>query len=166
MRHGIKPEEWIEFNEGTLDGPRQARIEAHLEACAECRQTRDDLNLWRGRLRDEGKRLREALTLEPSQVERMLAETLERVAVPRRGAADSVLLLRSLLDPVFGPGAMRAAVEAAMRRVSPEGVTAATWKAFVDGFAENIKSMCGLAAGRLAGRAGLSLGVSLAIEDA
>ena len=161
--HGITEQQWLEFSEGQAGAAERNRIEAHLAACAQCATLFEELNGWRGRLAAEAQTLRAALVLPEAVRGRMLAESLARVgaARPERyGAAEGVAMLRVLLGPVFGQGAVRATVEVALKLAAPGGISAATWQAFAAQLSEAIQSICGETAGRMAGSAALSFAVT------
>jgi anti-sigma factor RsiW len=162
MDHGITEQQWMEFHDGVLDAHSRAAIEGHLAACAECASLHAELVAWRERLAGEGARIRQAMELPAPELERMLAASLVRLAaagpvVPRGGAAQAVAMLRTLLAPVLGAGTVRAACDVALRRVAPDGITAATWAAFTRALGEIIRPICGIAAGRLVGWAAETL---------
>ena len=162
MKHGITEQQWMDFHEGTLDAASRAIIQGHLAVCSECASLHEEVVMWREHLTREGERIREAMALPEAELERMLAESLERVAaagpVARQcGAAEAVAKLRTLLAPVFGAGTVRAACDAAWRRSAPDGITAATWAAFSRALSEIIQPVCGMAAGRLVGCAAEAL---------
>jgi anti-sigma factor RsiW len=160
--HGITDQQWMDFHDGKLDAPSRATIEGHLAACAECASLHEELVIWRERLAGEGARIRQAMELPEPELERMLAASLERVAAARPaawrgGAAEAVAMLRTLLAPVLGAGTVRAACDAALRLAAPDGITAATWATFTRALGEIIRAICGIAAGRLVGRAAETL---------
>jgi hypothetical protein len=110
----------------------------------------------------EGARLRQAIAVAGPDVDRMLEASLKRIAEEAtvrsgRTVTEGILVLRALLDPVFGPGMVRAAVDGALGRTAPGGITVECWRAFVDDLSATIQSLCGVAAGRFAGRAAVSL---------
>jgi hypothetical protein len=166
-QHGISEQEWVEFSDGTGDARLRAKIEAHLSTCAECAGLHRELLEWRARLAGEGARMRQAMELPEAELERMLTESLERVgaAAPvakRAGASEGLAMLRTLLAPVFGAGTVRAAIDAALRRTAPDGITVATWTAFAGALGDIIQPVCGMAAGRLVGRAAEALAIGQA----
>ena len=64
------------------------------------------------RLVVEGARIRAAMALESDAMERLLADSMERIAAagpPLTSAAEGLVMLRSLLAPVFGMGTVQAA---------------------------------------------------------
>ena len=164
-RHGITEQQWMEFCEGMGDAAQNERIAAHLRECGECSLVYQELKEWNERLEAEGLVLRAALELPEAARERMLAESLARVSAASFGVAQAspverVARLRSLLGPVFGIGAVRATIDAALRGAAPGGISVANWKAFAAQLSEAIQSICGQAAGHLAERAALSLAVA------
>ncbi|PWU05203.1 MAG: hypothetical protein C5B51_15240 [Terriglobia bacterium] len=165
MQHGFTEQEWMEFSEGAMGASSRSRLEAHLAVCAECAAKLDAIRVWHQRLSTEGERLRVAMELPEIDRERMLAQSLERIAAEypsaeRRGPAEALAALRALLGPVFGAGMIRAAVDAALERGAPGGINAASWSAFAAELREMIQPACGLAAGFLALRAAMSLAVA------
>jgi hypothetical protein len=165
MQHGFTEQEWLEFTDGALREPSLSRLEAHLAVCAECTAGVDSIRAWHERLRTEGERLRMAMELPELERERMLAQSLTRIAAEypapeRRGPAEALAALRALLGPVFGAGIVRAAIEAALQRSAPGGINAGSWSAFAAALREMIQPPCGLAAGLLASRAAMSLAIS------
>lgn len=162
MPHGIKEQDWIAFTDGTLDRAAVESIEAHLAVCAECAAIQADLARWRHRLSEEGREIRRAMELCDADMERMLSESLHRIGavkneLPRRSAMESLALLRSLLEPVFGQGIVRAAIDRALGSRAPAGISAETWYSFIDSLSGAIQTVCGSAGGRLVSRAGASL---------
>ena len=147
--HGIDERRWLAY----LDGESCADIERHLPACAECSETVRRVESWRAALRQEGTRLRAAHATSDARGERMLQACLAELASSRSWTPQQArLLLRSLLEPLCGAGAARTITELTMRRAE-----SSSWRAFVSTLSENVESICGSAAGRLVGRAGLSL---------
>ncbi len=157
MTHGFSEETWIKWSEGTLDAPSRHRMEEHVTACAECARMQTEMRLWRERLAEEGAKLRSALTLPEPEISRMLAESLERVQQPDYRAAEGLAFLRALLAPVLGAGAIRAAIDRSVLRAAPNGMSSRLWAAFTAEFKQTIEAIHGVAAGRLAAGAALSL---------
>jgi hypothetical protein len=140
-----------------------------VAACAECARLLDDLANWHDLLTREGASLREALQLPAPRMEEFVDRAVERIcsaahpdfeAGRGRSAAEGLFLLRSLLEPIFGSGTARIAMELAARRctVHPEGeLRGGEWPLFVRNLSETLASICGSAAGRLVNRAGIRL---------
>ena len=123
---------------------------------------------WNQALSSEGARLRAAMELPQADIERMLADSLARIAASgarpaRLSASDVLMAMRSLLEPVFGNGTMTAAVNVALRESGTQldGIAASNWREFVARLSTAIAQVCGLAAGRLVDLAGVSLGNAL-----
>lgn len=156
--HGIDEGKWLAF----LDGESCPEVDRHLHTCSECAQTLEQLRAWQTTLRLQGSRLRDAAAGGETRVEQMLEACLEELARTRSWTPQqATLLLRSLLEPFCGAGAAQAITELTMRRSSStNGVFDSTgWRLFVRNLSENVESICGSAAGRLIGHAGLSLAV-------
>jgi hypothetical protein len=162
MTHEISDQQLFEEVEGAADASLSARISAHLTVCAECAARFEQLSACRERLSAEGARIREAMALESDAMERLLAASMERIAaagLPLTSAAEGLLLLRSLLAPVFGAGAVQAATEMALRSAAPKGITGDTWAGVTAALSGMLEAICGIAAGRLVLRAAAALPV-------
>jgi hypothetical protein len=164
MPHEITEYEWMEFHEGTADAAVRQRIDAHLAVCEECAGMHAALVQGQARLRREGAQLREALATTDA-TERMLSDSLARIAAeapaPRRLASESLLMLQALLEPLFGAGAARIAIDHTLETSAPGGLTAASWRFFVSKLSDAIQPVFGSAAGRLV----LSAGAALAVQE-
>ena len=162
MEHVLTEENWLEYAEGGLDAATRREAAAHLEACEECAGTIAALELWRALLTAEGERLRESLAMPEESLDRMLRQSLDRIAeaetVPRRRTArETVLLLAALLEPIFGPGGVRAALDATRRQLPGADLADAGWQNFIMALSANFSSVFGLSAGRLVTHAGSAL---------
>lgn len=169
MGHDISEREWLEYLGGTLPRAQAARIRRHVDTCAECAQLFGELTQWHHLLTNEGSRLRRAMDLPEYEMERFVDRAVEKIcqAGPRgfpggrsRTAAEGLFLLRSLMEPIFGSGTARVAIDLAVRRctVNPGGeLSGGDWPLFVNNLSEALASICGSAAGRLVNRAGAAL---------
>jgi Putative zinc-finger len=169
MGHDISEREWLEYVSGTLEPANTRRIQSHLDSCPECARLLDDLSNWHDLLTTEGARLRQSLQLPPEKMEAFVGQAVERICTAphpgfagahSRTAAEGLFLLRSLLEPIFGRGTARVAMDLAARRCTlhPDGtLRGADWPLFVRNLSETLASVCGSAAGRLVNRAGNSL---------
>jgi anti-sigma factor RsiW len=167
MRHGISEQKWVEFLDGALRADEAAEIRAHLRGCTSCRQLASELFRWRELLAEEGKRLRAALAGPETALHAMLRRSLARIR--QSGAPDGVdarwtltealAVLRFLMEPICGPGTVRAVVDRAVARSAATGrsLTWNDWGRFVGNLSETTSSVCGSAVGRLVERAGLCL---------
>jgi hypothetical protein len=163
MAHEISGQQLLAAVEGSADSALAGRIQAHLSVCSECAAGYEQLRTWQERLSAEGARIREAMTLEDDVTERLLADSMERIAAagpPSTSAAEGLAMLRSLLTPVFGAGTVQATTDMALRSAAPTGITGAAWAAFADALSEMLEAICGIAAGRLALRAAAALPVA------
>jgi anti-sigma factor RsiW len=164
--HNLSEQEWIEYIEARMDPDRQGHVDAHVATCGECARTASQLRHWREELSREGARLREAMAVPETDIERMLASSLERIYAIRSSGgsvAEALLALRLLIEPILGPGTVRSAMSLASHRLAtePEQITAPEWGAFVSGMSEATSKVCGLTAGRLVQLAGTSLATTL-----
>ena len=168
MGHDISEQEWLEYLGGTLPGARSEYIRRHIETCAECAQLLRELTDWRQLLANEGSRLRGALSLPEEEMDGFVESSVKKiwVAGPRFGsgrtrtAAEGLFLLRSLIEPIFGSGTARVAIDLAVRRctVNPgAGLCGGDWPLFVNNLSEALASISGTAAARLVTRAGAAL---------
>ena len=149
--HGIDERQWLLY----LDGERCAEIEKHLPECADCSDTVEQLRRWRTALLQEGSRLQAATASGDARMERMLEACLADPAGGRFWTRQqATLLLCSLLEPFCGAGAARAITEVTVRRCA-----ASSWRGFVGSLSDTVESICGSAAGRLVGHAGLGIPV-------
>jgi len=157
----------MEYIEGTMDAADRARIGQHVSACVECSSTLANLSAWHEAIASEGDRLRAAMDAQPLDTERMLRECLQRITAelpaPGRSVSEALAALRALLAPIFGQGTVTAAVNQALRRtgLAVSALSASNWLVFIKAFSAVISEICGIAAGRLADLAGISLGSSL-----
>jgi anti-sigma factor RsiW len=164
--HNLTEQEWIEYIEGSMDADRQRPVDAHVAICEDCARTASQLRRWREEFRREGARLREAMATPQADIEHMLEVSLERIYAmhpPRGSVYEALMALRSLIEPILGPGTVRSAMNLASRplAVKPEEIMAPEWGAFVSGMSEATSKVCGLTAGRLVQLAGASLGNTL-----
>lgn len=163
MAHEISEQQLLAEVEGAADASLSSRIQAHLGVCSECAARHEQLRTWHQRLAGEGARIRAAMAMESDAMERLLAASMERIAAagpPSASAAEGVVMLRSLLAPVFGAGTVQAAAEMALRSAAPiGGLTGATWAAFTAALSGMLETICGMAAGRLVLRAAAALPV-------
>jgi hypothetical protein len=168
MRHGITAQEWIEYLGGTLPEQAAARIRSHVEGCAECAQLVQEQLLWHNRLTRESARMRWALELPEQEMARLLESTLAKVqeleapadsVTRKRSTLDSMLLMQSLMEPIFGAGTARMAMDLAVRRSTHGNFDSGNWPLFVTNLSEAVAAVCGSAAARLVNCAGACLAV-------
>jgi anti-sigma factor RsiW len=162
MKHVLSEENWLEYAEGGLDPAARREAAAHLESCAECASMIAALDSWRLLLTAEGERLRESFAMPEESLDRMLRQSLDRIAeaetVPRRRTVrETVLLLAALMEPIFGPGGVRAALDATRRQLPGADLADAGWQNFIAALSGNFSSVFGLSAGRLVTQAGRAL---------
>ncbi len=159
--HGIDEGKWLAF----LDGKTCVEVERHLHGCVECSETLEQVRAFQGALRLEASRLRDAAGTSEARIEQMLDACLGKLASTRAWTPQqATFLLRSLLAPFCGAGAAQTITELTMRNSTSANQVfdSAGWRVFVGNLSENVESICGSAAGRLIGRAGLSLSVESA----
>jgi anti-sigma factor RsiW len=156
----------MEYAEGLADAELSTRVGTHLSACTACAEAVSEFREWQEMMRAEGLRLQGALATSDQKIESMLAESLIRISskpgagpYPLWTTRQALLLLRSLLEPLCGFGAARAAIDLALRRSAPLDAADSTrnWRLFIANLSENVESICGSATARLVGCAGLSL---------
>jgi len=166
MTHEISELDLLAMVEGTADAAVSGRIQAHLNVCAECARRHDEFRTWHGRLVSEGERMRDAMRFGSDTMERLLADSMQRIAAAQPsgnqcGAAEGLVMLRSLLSPVFGRGTVEATTEMALQRTAPGGITGSTWRNFSAVLSEMVEAVCGIAAGKLVIRAAAALPVAV-----
>lgn len=171
MCHEIQEREWLDYVSGTLDARAAARVSSHLEACGECARLLVELHRWHDRLHAEGARLRKALELPAAEMDAFVERAVERICAEagrplragrRRSTAESMFVLRSLIEPIFGSGTAKVTMDLAVRRCTadPRGeLEGGQWRLFVRNLSEALASICGTAAGRVVHSAGNSLAV-------
>ena len=169
MRHGISQQEWLDFLDHTLAPSKEARLRAHLATCGPCHELWQGLQEWRELMMEEGWRLRDSVQYTGPQIDLLLARTLERIramaATPVSStwsALEAMILLRSLMTPICGAGAARATMDLALERSNfgpGERVNHQNWRRFVSNLSDVFASICGVEAGCLIDRAGLSLSI-------
>jgi hypothetical protein len=174
MEHVLNEQEWLEYSDGGLAANVRARAGAHLETCATCRETVSGLFTWRNLLAAEGTALRDAMGLPECDLDRMLAQSLARIAAAepataesaaaRRTTREAISLLCALMEPVFGRRGVRAAVDMILDQVAPDeggAVAPGAWSFFIESLSGNIAAVFGLSAGRLVTKVGMALAVEL-----
>src|SRR5689334_10396309 len=110
MQRHISEQQWLEYLDGAADKAAEAEIERHLHDCSDCTRTYSELAGWQQALTSTGARLRESTALSENDIERMLADSLDRLRVrPAWTPSEAVMLLNFLLSPICGAGAARAA---------------------------------------------------------
>jgi anti-sigma factor RsiW len=162
MKHVLSEENWLQYSEGGLDPDTRRDAAAHLETCGECAGMIAALESWRLLLTGEGELLRESFAMPQENLDRMLRQSLDRIAeaeavTRRRTARETILLLATLLEPIFGPGGVRAALDATRRQLPGADLAEAGWQNFIVALSANFSSVFGLSAGRLVTQAGHGL---------
>lgn len=166
MRHGIPEQSWLAWLDGTLEAGERSALEAHLRQCPDCRQRSRQLRQWREQLHAEAERLRAALSPSEAELEQMVDRSLRRIrevveegGLRRWTVTEALAILRFLMEPICGPGMVRAVVERAAERSRAAGrtLTWGNWGLFVSHLSNTTASVCGSAVGRLVARAGLCL---------
>lgn len=171
MQHGISEEQWIELIEGSLPQLESARLRAHASHCEECAGTLRELTVWRDKLVEEAAQVRAAFATSPADLDRLLAESLQRIRLvepvearrrPGRSFREAVMLLRLLVEPFCGSGTATAAVRLAVRRSTVDGLpeNPAALSLFISNMSETMASLCGKEAGRLVNQVGVSLNIA------
>ncbi len=162
MKHVLSEEHWLQYTEGGLDPETRREAATHLEMCRECADMIASLEAWRALLIAEGERLRESFATPEENLERMLRQSLDRIAeaetvTRRRTARETVLLLATLLEPIFGAGGVRAALDTTRSQLPGAELGEAGWQNFIVALSANFSSVFGLSAGRLVTQAGRAL---------
>ncbi len=168
--HGFSERQWLEFLDGTIEPAEQAQVLEHLAGCADCATLASELVVWRTRLLEEGQGLREAFSVPEEAFQSMLSSSIERIRSAEPAgvrssfgwtAAEGIIVLRFLMEPICGPGTARATIELAVQRSAGEGsrVTGSNWRLFVGNLSDAAAWICGSAFGRLVYRAGLGLAI-------
>ncbi|MBI5282402.1 MAG: hypothetical protein HY858_12025 [Candidatus Solibacter usitatus] len=173
MHHGISEQQWFDYLELTIEASARRPIDAHLRGCAPCRALLDDIRAWESQVREEASRLAAAVDCPAPEIDRLLAEVLNRIHAGQPAAlssggrwscSEAVLLLRALLDPICGAGASRNAISlAASQSCPPEQprVAAGNWPLFVSNLSSAIAAVYGSATGLLVRRAGACLALEV-----
>src|SRR5205807_2036151 len=113
MQHGITEQMWLDYVDGTAPLRDRRLIGQHIEECGECFRTFSELDTWRTLMMGEASRLRLAMELPDSHVDRLLTSAIDKIraAGPAAIRSDSgwtagegMMLLRSLLEPICGHG--------------------------------------------------------------
>jgi anti-sigma factor RsiW len=162
MKHVLSEESWLQYTEGGLDRDTRHKAASHLETCGECASMIAALESWRLLLTAEGEFLRESFAMPQENLDRMLQRSLDRIAeaetaTRRRTARETVLLLATLMEPIFGPGGVRAALDATRRQLPGADLADAGWQNFIVALSANFSSVFGISAGRLVTQAGRAL---------
>jgi hypothetical protein len=162
MKHGFSDADWVRYLGGAMPEEEVARMRARIEP----RQAREQL-AWHLRISREAAALRWVIQLPDEQLTRLLSDALARLEAGAdrgpahgRSALESMLLMQSLLEPIFGAGAARAAMGLAVRRCSSsscDGLESCDWALFVSTLSKTMSALCGSAAGRRVSCAGVSL---------
>ena len=169
MAQHVLEQEWMDYLGGVLERDQAARIRRHADSCAECAQVLAELTHWHHQLTREGAHLRQALKLPPGEMDRFIERSMEEIraaspegpgATRRRTASERLFLLRSLIEPIFGSGTARVAIDLAVRRCTlgpARELSPRDWPLFVNNLSEALASIGGTSAGLLVNRAGSAL---------
>jgi anti-sigma factor RsiW len=160
MEHGFTSEQWIDFLDGALPLAEHRRMDAHLDACEECRLLVRQMRDWEEAIRGEAMLLTAGLDRDPGEISRLAARALERIRASEPagvvllpfGQGEAVMLLRALLDPLCGSGAARNAVQLATERscgVGERAVSAPNWGLFVKNLGATVGAVYGAPARQL-----------------
>jgi anti-sigma factor RsiW len=157
MKHGMTQQEWASYLDGLTTTGQKARMEAHLSACAECRDFVERLRAVEAAIRAAAVRGRAGVALSPEQIaaarERTLARIDEGCVSIRIGA------LHLLLAPMCGVKTSTRAIRAAALHVSaasPRSLTEKLWPGFLNQLHGIVASLCGEPAARLVWQRGMN----------
>ncbi len=162
---GFADVDWIGLLEGTLDTASVHRAMRHIDRCGSCSAQYRELQSWSTLLARESERLRASLTMSEADTDRLLngmLAQLRRDSEPRP-PRQALLMVHLLLEPFCGMGTARASVSLAVRRstsLREPDLNGRNWPVFVSNLSDTLASVCGIAAARLARRAGSLLVVS------
>lgn len=166
MTHGIAEHEWLKYVDGTLERIRAGEIKRHVATCIDCAQLLAELGEWQQNLSREGLRLRNAAAPSEQELARFVDRALEAgiggvtAGQRERSTVRGLFLLRALIEPIFGRGTTRVAIDLAVRRctLNPEmELRRHDWPTFVHNLSETLGSISGAAAARLVMRVGAAL---------
>lgn len=163
-QHGFDGSDWIAYLDGDLPPSRRAGMNAHLDECEECRELHHAIREWERTIEDEARFLAAALDRTPEDIDRLAAEAVRRIrrseppGIDSRGLgfAQSIFVLRSVLDPLCGEGAARNAVRLATAQSFQERecTRVADWGVFVRNLGAAIGGVYGIPARLLVERIG------------
>lgn len=86
MKHGIAPETWENYLDGTLVPPERDRIEAHLIGCLSCWEFHERLAHITERLQADGMMMRHRYPLSNESLQVGLRTTYARICAHQQGS--------------------------------------------------------------------------------
>lgn len=156
MSQHISRDEWMRYLSGDASDEVRGRVEHHIAACANCRESRDAARDAERLLCAMGARVRAQVPVHAAQVERSLALVLERAERDgwRMSTVESRLeTLHAIMSPLCGALAARRVIDAATRRTGGlhRGHGDEKWPELVGHLVTAASTLCGDALGRLVG---------------
>lgn len=150
---------WLEY----LDNPgADDAMGSHMGGCEKCRGLLNSLIAVRTQLASDATCIR-AAAAGPGEIEAILERCLSGIRTGSRKiwtAAEAMLLLSVLVEPICGRGAARRTISLARHRSTPPSETVLSgrnWPLFISNLSETMTSICGAAAGQLVRQAGFSM---------
>jgi predicted anti-sigma-YlaC factor YlaD len=163
MKHGTSEQEWIDSLDGVASSKTQARIEAHLTACVECRRFLDNLLAVDALMEEKTLHIRQRIIITRERItaaRNKIITSLENDCVSTK-----LEVLRWMLAPMCGTTTANRAIGAAAQRVaasSPKALTEKLWPCFVEHLRSILAPLCGEPAAHLIWECGVKSSRSLA----
>jgi predicted anti-sigma-YlaC factor YlaD len=150
MQHGLTDEDWGSYLEGFATPHEQARMDAHLLLCSECRDFAEQMRAVEVLMKSSARRLRSSVVLDASQI----AAARDRVLPRMETSCVSMRVgtLHLLLAPMCGVKTSVRVIRAAALNVSaasPRLLTDKLWPGFLEQLQLIVASLCGEPAARL-----------------
>jgi anti-sigma factor RsiW len=152
--HGISEQQWIDYLDRRLDAGESARVEAHLDTCAECRAFQARMARTSLSLREAGARVRGSFPVEAEQTHNALAHVLARVLdaearqqkLSRPEIEERLEQLEEMLAEMCGSWTAANALRLASRNAihdSVDNLTRENWPTFLKRLASIASVFCG-----------------------
>jgi hypothetical protein len=150
-KHGIKPEEWEAYVEGSLPAAEHDHLEAHLTNCWGCWEHVEELQTATAQLREAGAKVRRSLPLPDVQLHAGLQRALAKLRTAEN-AADAATIqqrldfLAHVLAAMCGTQTAQQALRVAAQRSGAqtlESISADNWDSFLLRLTSIATVMCG-----------------------
>ena len=152
--HGITEQQWIDYLDRRLDAGESARVEAHLDACAECRAFQSSMMRTTLSLSEAGAQVRGSFPVEAEQTHNALAHVLARVLdaearqqkLSRGEIEERLEQLEEILAEMCGSWTAANALRVASRNAIHDSVgklTPDNWPSFLKRLASIASVFCG-----------------------
>jgi anti-sigma factor RsiW len=157
LEHGIAPDTWLAFLDGTLEPEQSERLLEHARECPACAAQLAGFSEWQRMLTEEGEASRARLREADARVQHLTARILASVHNSPEAAspalvAEALATLRAVLEPICGSNAAETTMHAAAARSSAAGLSqvgARNWSEFVTSLGALVASYCGNTPARL-----------------